>query len=294
MSQPSPASEQLLLWMPVLHAGYQRLLDNLPHAQLLLLGPGFAQQFRVLRKEIRALDAHTVARYLQAENPQRPVRVVEPPDLPSMITTSTLHLPAEDLLRELASAYTLEQRVDTLVWHKSFLRWDREWSTAAVPPSYDGMITTDAHAQLLQQAASQQGELSSDWWRQVGALAVRDGQIVLQAHNQHLPSPYSPYLDGDPRNNFSRGVAMQASTALHAEAGLIAQAARAGVSLAGADLHVSTFPCPACARLIAAAGFARCYFTHGYSVLAGEQVLRSAAVELIWVDPSVGSEQVQH
>ncbi len=74
------------------------------------------------------------------------------------------------------------------------------------------------------------------------------------------------------------------STALHAEAGIIAAAAADGRSLRGADLYVTTFPCPSCARLIAAAGFARCYFAGPYSVLDGEQVLRAAGVELYWVD----------
>jgi dCMP deaminase len=76
------------------------------------------------------------------------------------------------------------------------------------------------------------------------------------------------------------------STAIHAEAAVVAQAARHGISLAGADLYVSTFPCPACARLIAEAGFRRCLFARRYSVLDGERVLRSAGVELIWVDAS--------
>jgi dCMP deaminase len=48
---------------------------------------------------------------------------------------------------------------------------------------------------------------------------------------------------------------------------------------------VTTFPCPACARLIAEAGFRRCYFSGGYSVLDGDVILRAAGVELFWVDP---------
>jgi len=66
---------------------------------------------------------------------------------------------------------------------------------------------------------------------------------------------------------------------------LLARAARDGTSLAGADLYTTTFPCPACARLVAEAGFGRCYLAGQYSVLDGEQVLRAAGVRLIWVDP---------
>jgi dCMP deaminase len=126
--------------------------------------------------------------------------------------------------------------------------------------------------------------LSSDWWRQVGAVAVRAGVVLAVAHNEHRPTEYSPYLDGDPRNEFSRGVRADLSTALHAEAAVVARAARDGLGLAGADLYVSTFPCPACARLVGEAGIRRVYFAGPYAVLAGDEVLRAAGVERIFVD----------
>ena len=47
---------------------------------------------------------------------------------------------------------------------------------------------------------------------------------------------------------------------------------------------MTTFPCPACARLIAESGFRRCYFSGAYSVLDGDAILRAAGVELLWVD----------
>ena len=56
-----------------------------------------------------------------------------------------------------------------------------------------------AHAQCL-------SAKSSDWWRQVGAIAARDGKILGSAWNHHHPTEYSPYIDGDPRDGFSRGV----------------------------------------------------------------------------------------
>ena len=132
-----------------------------------------------------------------------------------------------------------------------------------------------------------QARLSSDWWRQVGALIVRDDDLLGVAYNEHRPTEYSPYLNGDPRNDFSRGVHIELSTAIHAEARLVARAARDGRSLAGADLYVSTFPCPPCARLVAEAGVRRCFFAGPYATLDGDAVLRAAGVELIWVDTSI-------
>jgi dCMP deaminase len=108
--------------------------------------------------------------------------------------------------------------------------------------------------------------------------------VLAVAHNEHRPTEYSPYLNGDPRDDFSRGVHIELSTAIHAEAAIVARAARTGIVLDGADLYVSTFPCPTCARLVAEAGFRRCFFAGPYAVLDGDEVLRAAGVELIWVD----------
>jgi len=132
---------------------------------------------------------------------------------------------------------------------------------------------------------------SSDWWRQVGAIAWRGPEILGAAWNHHCPSEYAPYTDGDPRDGFSRGVRADLSTAIHAEASVVAAAAKAGTPLRGADLYVTTFPCPACARLIAEAGFRRCYFAGPYSVLEGDAVLRAAGVELLWVDPEAAGPE---
>ncbi len=118
----------------------------------------------------------------------------------------------------------------------------------------------------------------------MGAIAWRDGEVLGSAWNHHVPTEYAPYTDGDPRDSFSRGVRTDLSTAIHAEASVVAQAARAGRVLDGADLYVTTFPCPACARLVAEAGFRRCYFAGPYSLLDGDTILRAADVELIWVD----------
>src|SRR5436309_2486124 len=114
--------------------------------------------------------------------------------------------------------------------------------------------------------------------------SARDQVVIGCAWNRHLPSEYAPYLSGDPRDAFGRGVRADLSTAIHAEAAVVAAAARDGVALAGADLYTTTFPCPACARLIAGAGLRRCFFTGGYSLLHGEELLRAAGVTLVRVD----------
>jgi dCMP deaminase len=277
--------KQLLLYLPVIHRGHEALFARHGDAaEVLLLGAGFRAEFPRLGKDPRALPPERAARYLRVALPDAQITVIEPADLPGVVTADELVLPDEEVTRALASRHDLGRRAK-LTFEPTFLRWDRDWSRAQRPARFDGAIAAGELPAALMARASELAGASSDWWRQVGAIAVRDGEIVGQAWNRHHPTEYAPYIDGDPRDSFRRGVRADLSTAMHAEAAVIAGAARTGTSLDGADLFVTTFPCPACARLIAEAGLRRCYFAGPYSVLDGEDVLRAAGVELLFVPP---------
>ena len=277
-------TKQVLLYLPVLHAGHEAFFArHRDAAEILLLGTGFRDTFKSLAKDVRALPPQRAAAFLRLMLPGIPVRVVEPDDLPAAVRAGTLVLPDEDITRSLAERYQLGSGRE-LVFDQTFLRWDREWSQAQRPAGFDAVVTAAQLPPGVLDRASELAGRSSDWWRQVGAIAWRGQQVLGAAWNRHGPTEYAPYIDGDPRDSFSRGVRADLSTASHAEASVIAQAARTGTPLDGADLYVTTFPCPACARLIAAAGFRRCYFSGGYSVLDGDAILRSAGVSLYWVD----------
>ena len=280
--------KQILLYLPVIHAGYEGFLARHPDAaEILLLGTGFCEQHPELAKDIRALPPERAARYLALLPGRPPARVVEPADLPAALTAEVLVLPDEAIMRDLASEHQLAHG-HTVIFDRTFLRWDREWSRSAAPPGFDAQITAAELPRELLGVARQLSGRSSDWWRQVGAVAARGHRVLGCAWNRHQPTEYAPYFNGDPRDGFSRGIRPDLSTAMHAEAAIIAEAARSGTALAGADLYTTTFPCPACARLIAGAGFARCFFAGGYSVLDGEAVLRAAGVVLIQVQPAAG------
>ena len=275
--------KQVLLYLPVVHAGHEAFFArHADAAEILVLGAGFRGLFKSLAKDIRALPPEQAAQFLRVMLPGTPVRVVEPGDLPGAVTAATLVLPDEDVTRNLAAEHHLGEGRE-LVFDPTFLRWDRQWSQARRPADFDGELTLGELPDRLTAQAKEFAGHSSDWWRQVGAIAWRGDEILGAAWNHHCPTEYAPYIDGDPRDGFSRGVRADLSTAIHAEASVVAQAARAGRALNGADIYVTTFPCPACARLIAESGFRRCYFTGSYSVLEGDHILRAAGVGLFWV-----------
>jgi dCMP deaminase len=277
--------KQTVLYLPVIHAGYEAFLTR--HAdsdEILVLGRGFAEVFPKLAKDIRGLSPERAVQHARLIVPGAEVRVLEPADLAAgVVRAGLVVMPDEEIMHLLAERAGFPGGAE-LRFESTFLRWDREWSRAGKPAGFDGRISRAALDRRFMAGAQREAGRSSDWWRQVGAVAARDGEVLRVAHNHHHPTEYAPYIDGDPRNEFSRGVRTDLSTAIHAEASLVAGAAGEGTVLAGADLYVSTFPCPACARLVVEAGFRACYFAGPYAMLDGEEILRAGGVELVWVD----------
>lgn len=269
----------VVAYVPVLHEGYRRFLET--HGRdrpFYAVGPELHADYRPLAKDIRALDAELVAAAVASWGMCSETAVLTPASAAALAEQRPrIVLPAEDVSYRLVDRFfeRCEVRFDT-----TFLRWDRTRTVALRPPAAP-VVSSDAAIADLQRAGEGAAAESVDWWRQVGAAIRLPSGELRTAHNAHDPHPLAPYAAGDPRSNFYRGVGYELSTATHAEARLIAEAARDGEATAGAVLYVTDFPCPPCARLIAAAGVSRLYFRTGYAVLDGEAVLEAAGVEVL-------------
>jgi dCMP deaminase len=257
----------VVAYIPVLHEGYRRFLERHPHTVFLITPGGY----RPLEKDVRAVDAELIAGALRAWG--HDARVLRDP---AELAATTLILPDEDISHIVVERHFPRHEV---LYDTVFLRWDKTKTVALLEPRPDSVITFDELAAEAERAAAR----SVDWWRQVGAaIRFSDGRIA-SAHNRHLPHETSAYQQGDPRSNFYRGVHLELSTAVHAEADLVADAARSGRSTHKAVVYVTDFPCPPCAKLLAGAGIARLYYRTGYAVLDGQQVLEDAGVEIVLV-----------
>ena len=166
-----------------------------------------------------------------------------------------------------------------------FLRWNRQISTTEFEVAPDRIISEEAFDRAVMADALAEAKKSPDWWRQVGAILIRDKRAVLLAHNNPLPADQTPNIFGDPRSNFDAGDAQYKDLGkfIHAEAQLIALAAKKGIPLEGASLFVSTFPCPTCAKSVAVAGIKEVYYAKGYSMLDAEDVLKMFGVRIVMV-----------
>lgn len=275
-------SEAVLAYVPVLHEGYRRFLQaHGPGRALYLIGAELHAEQRPLAKDIRALGAEHAAAAIGAWGICESVAVLDLAGAERLAAERpALIAPAEDVSYAVVERFfaRCEVRYDTV-----FLRWDKTRTAALLRPEAEPAGAGDPPLAELAAAATAAAGESIDWWRRVGAaIRFADGTVET-ACNEHLPHQLAPYAAGDPRSNFYKGVALELSSAHHAEARLIAAAARSGRSTEGAVMYVTDFPCPPCAKLIAAAGVARVYFREGYAVLDGEDVLRSAGVELLRV-----------
>jgi len=110
--------------------------------------------------------------------------------------------------------------------------------------------------------------------RPTGAVIVKNNHILATGYNGAMPgAPHcidQPDMGAEPYCfRRARGVPdidkYNFCKASHAEANAIAQAARYGISIAGATLYATLAPCYVCLKLIATAQIRAVYFEHAYS-----------------------------
>ncbi len=272
----------LIAYIPVLHEGYRRFLESHKDVSLLYLwGENLFEEADYLSKEIRALDPNLMKKSLDALNFDFDIKILNKTNLEEITDfTGEIIMPSDDISHVFKEKFLTNKKV---IFDNVFLRWEKRNSVRENKIANDQIVITDEFSKKMIAIAETEAEKSSDWWRQVGAVIIKNGKIILFGYNQHLPSEHTPYINGDPRNCFHKGEYLELSTAIHAEARLIAEAAKKGISLLDTEIYVTTFPCPPCAKMIAYSGIKKIYYKEGYGVLDGESVLKSKGVEIYFV-----------
>lgn len=270
-----------IAFVPVIHSGYINFFKKNNSKELYLLGNEFTKELPYLSREMRALDNDLIIKAIKAFN------IFEKIDELTLETLEELKsrdckfiLSDEDISRKFAEKHLKEK--DYLL-EQVFLRWDGMKALSNFPIEENQIISGEDLDREFISLAQKEANKSSDWWRQVGAVAVKDGKIIYSAYNNHVPFEHTLYIDGDPRNSFDVGQYIEVSNAQHAERAVISRAAKDGESMLGASIYVTTFPCPNCAMDIASAGFKKVYFKDGYSLLNAQETFRSAGIEIIRV-----------
>lgn len=273
----------VLAYVPVLHEGYRRFFDKYKGAKLILLGDEIKEKFVPLVKDIRALPVDLIKKSIETWGIFSTIKVANIDYLKKVSSfKEMLVVPDEDIMHELRKQYF--SKFKKVEFDTIFLRWDKHKSTAEQAVDIDQKISKEKFDKDILKLLASEAKKSSDFWRGIGAAIIKNKKVILKTHNRHVPSEHTPYVNGDPRSDFHKGINIEISTAIHAEAYLISQSAEKGIVLKGASMYVSTFPCPPCAKLIAYSGIKKLYYRGGYGVLDAESILKSRGVEIIFVD----------
>ncbi|MFA4930757.1 MAG: deaminase [Patescibacteria group bacterium] len=270
----------IFAYIPVIHQGYLNFFDKYKGLDLYIMGRDVAYMYRSLEKDIRAVKPETIKDMVEKLRYFNTVEVADENDLVKLKDLEIV-MPDEDYMHMVQEKYFPDAKV---VYDSVFLRWDSDNSLKKHVINPDHTVSTDKFDREMLKKAHDNVEKSGDWWRQIGGLIVKNGEIILIAYNRHVPHPDMPYINGDPRASFKKGMQVELSTALHSEAQMVAEAARRGICLAGTSMYVTTFPCPPCAKLIAFSGIKKLFYKEGYAMLDGESILKSQGVEIVRVE----------
>lgn len=277
-----------IVYVPVLHKGYVDFFDMLAAqgvSTLYLISDEVLASYEAFdylnRKDrIRAVPVPLMRELLLS----RATLAVELFDTTTARTIAEsgaeIHMPREDISRHIAEIYFPNTNI---VYHDVFVRRHTENVGEDKIPDIENSISSSQLQKKIFGRIHEEAEKSADWWRQVGAALVVANEIVFIAHNEHMPDEQLPNMIGDARSLFKKGIHINYVTSAHAEISVIAEAAKRGIPTDGAELYVTDFPCPYCARAIAKSGIKKVYFEKGYAVLDGDIFLKEEGVEVVQV-----------
>lgn len=276
----------LILYMPVIHEGYFNIFRSNHFEEILILDKGvidflIENGFEYLSRDLRCLHSETI---IQLMNPLFGAKALHLEDLQNgKLKQFQIHIQDDEIGRFVFEKFFSDK--EDVIWESSFLRWHKEISTAHHEIVPDVAISEDDLDKAFMILAEKEAQKSSDWWRQVGCVLKLNNPVLklLKSFNYHMPHEHITEMEGNSRIDFGPGERIDLVTSIHAEASLIAKAAKDGVSVNDAYLYVTTFPCPVCARLIVEAGISKVFYRDGYSLFDGQRILKEGNVEIILV-----------
>jgi len=274
-----------IAYIPVLHRGYMQFLAHCAEAgvqELYLIGDELLlkhEEFDYINRKdrLRALSVAEMKRAITAVCSMAVFELNVASIEAIREKKSAILTPKEDTGRVVCQAYFAEHEVHE---YPISVRWNKDDIDKNVEPDGES-IPMDEFQKHIALLMREEADKSFDWWRQVGVALIKDEEIVYVTHNTHAPEEQQPYIDGDARSLFKKGININYSTAAHAEVVALGRAAREGIKTEGAEIYVTDFPCPYCARLIASAGIKTVYFLSGYAVLEGDEYLKGEGVRVV-------------
>lgn len=139
---------------------------------------------------------------------------------------------------------------------------------------YDNPAKQDRYDRAYLRMALEWAKLSHCARRKVGAIVVKEGQIIADGYNG-TPSGFDNCCENE--------TGITHWYVLHAEANAIMKVARSMNSARNATLYLTMSPCKDCSKLVHQAGFKRLVFMDGYKDMSGVEFLKEAGVEVVQI-----------
>lgn len=163
--------------------------------------------------------------------------------------------------------------------------WRRTFSVFLVPvsPSGEKRMARPSWNRYFMEIAIMVSSRSTCLRRRVGAVLVKDKRILATGYNGP-PSGLAHCEEvGCLREKLGipSGERHEICRGLHAEQNAIIQAALHGVSIRGAQLYSTTFPCIICSKMLINAGVREIFYREGYPDELSAGLLDEAGVKLV-------------
>ncbi len=279
--------------LPVVHKGYLDAFDKIKrdnpkaHFYLGFLSNQVIKELTSLEPDIRKIPFEDVKKLVGACLPINDFFLVNGSNFSKIIKDKNFRkiiIFKGEKGENFADKYLVSNRYRKLIqFYDVRLRWKSN-RVAEFNKKGDKLSTAEIkkHKQIMNKIF-RETENSRCFWRQTGAALVKNKKIILTAYNKMMPTDDECYKIGCIRDNIAPGKSSEICSAVHAEASIIAQAAKKGISLEDTTLYASHFPCPTCAKLIALSGIKKVIYSRGHAVFDGSRVMKSKGVKLIKV-----------
>jgi dCMP deaminase len=269
----------LVINIPVIHNGFLSFIKKNQKniSEIYLAENRMVEKILGMKEDIASLDYKTAQKFLGVFGFKK-IRILNRGSLKNLKNKKLL-LVNDQLSRKLAETFFSENNIK---WSNVFLRWDAD--SVLAEHSVDEKKSADLQDKKWMREAYKEARNSGDWWRNVGAIVVKDGSVILRAYNQSVPTDYTIYQVGNVRDYIKAGEKQELASSIHSEQKIISEAARQGISLEGTSLYITHFPCPVCTKLIIFSGIKKCFFSEGASNLDGEKLLKLFGIKLLAVE----------
>lgn len=130
--------------------------------------------------------------------------------------------------------------------------------------------------------AIEQSNMSTCIRRHVGAIAVKNDEIIASGYNNQVGGISPCTKVGCIRNklNIPSGERREMCRYICAEQVIISEAARRGESLDGADIYITSYPCAICAKLLVSAGVKKIICKDDHKDLIAEEFFKEVGMKV--------------